>query len=116
MTHSGAEEEFLLETEETKRTKLTEGAVVLQMQTEAVDRLKILETRKFKLSKVPIITIGGSKMWVNGWIAKTAPLNQSQPLPTPESGTTCDICQREFLDKRRLAIHKNVHLKTSSKS
>ncbi|KAI5172454.1 hypothetical protein NEFER03_1557 [Nematocida sp. LUAm3] len=106
---SAVEEEFI-ETEEIKRSRPTEGILVLQMQAEAAEKLKSVKTRHFELKKVPITTIGGSKLWTNRWTSSSPPLNTTNS-PVEKEKNICDVCSREFLDKRRLAIHKNVHLK-----
>ncbi|OAG28876.1 hypothetical protein NEDG_01015 [Nematocida displodere] len=113
---SGIEEEFIAETEDTKRSKPAEGSAVLQMQTEAVEKLKAISTRAFQHTKASIATVGGSKLWVNSWCSPDAPKNQKATGEPIEASTTCNICQRVFLDRRRLAIHKNVHMKTESKN
>jgi len=106
------EEEAVLETEETKKTKATEGSAIIQSQTEAVEKLCQVQTRKYTRAKVPLSTVGGTELWVQMWMSSTPPLNQSQAQSSAQDGqSVCEVCGREFLDRRRLAIHKNVHLK-----
>lgn len=111
---SVAEEEFVPETEETKKAKPTEGLLVLHTQMETAKKLKQLTTRAFKLTKVPVVTVGGEKMWVLKWASNSEPHNKKDKLEQPKKDCICDICNRSFLDRRRLAIHKNVHGKTKS--
>ncbi|KAI5180121.1 hypothetical protein NEOKW01_0450 [Nematocida sp. AWRm80] len=107
----GQEEETNIELEESKRARPSEGSIVLQQQMEATEALQALQTRKFTFERVPITTAGGSKLWTYQWVTKSARLNKpNEPVPVEQ---VCDICNREFADSRRLAIHKNVHLKAA---
>ena len=84
---------------------------MLQLQTDAVEKLIPLKTRRFAHTKVAVTTVGGSTLWVKSWTSDSAPLNTLSP---GESSKVCSVCHREFLDRRRLAIHKNVHTKEDS--
>ncbi|KAI5190765.1 hypothetical protein NECID01_1132 [Nematocida sp. AWRm77] len=103
--------EIEADVEDTKKAKSTEGSAVLHMQAKAVEKLKALQTRHFTQTQLPIVTVGGAKLWVRGWSSATGPLNKAEHREREKTPKVCNICSREFLDNRRLAIHKNVHTK-----
>lgn len=88
--------------------KPTEGSGVIQMQSEAVEKLKGIKTRRYKEAVLSVRTVGGGILEVKGWTTEEKAKSKSKKK---ESGYQCDICSREFADRRRLAIHKNVHTK-----
>ncbi|EHY64820.1 hypothetical protein NERG_02223 [Nematocida ausubeli] len=99
------------ELEEKRRTegqKPTEGSAVIQMQLEAVEQLKGITVRKYIPSNIVINTVGGSKMKLKGWSTETKPNITAEPVKQMH---TCNICKKSFIDKRRLAIHMNMHEK-----
>lgn len=101
--------------EKNKKAKISEGSYVLQMQREEIAKLQKTATRTFKRMLVPIKTVGGGEMWVWAWGSEHKPMNKSKRERSPAAiSCTCEVCGRTFLDKRRLAIHKNVHLKASA--
>jgi hypothetical protein len=103
--------------ERSKRAKISEGVCVLQMQSEVVDKLRKMGTRKFKRKMTKTRTIGGRDLWVWAWETEQVPVNKSgKEKGIEREKCVCDVCGRTFLDKRRLAIHKNVHLKGGDES
>lgn len=109
------EEIFLMkegsELEEKKKLegqKPTEGSGVIQMQNEAIEKLKGLKTRTYKASILHVKTVGGGILEVKGWTTEEEAKSKTKQQ---ESGYLCDFCSREFSDRRRLAIHRNVHTK-----
>ncbi|EIJ87710.1 uncharacterized protein NEPG_02339 [Nematocida parisii ERTm1] len=93
--------------------KPTEGSAVIQMQKEAVEQLKGVSIRHYIESDVVIRTVGGSKLKLKGWSTETKPKVASEPVKPIH---TCHICDKTFVDKRRLAIHMNMHEKKSTEN
>lgn len=109
------DEETALEAEETnedtKRSKPTEGSAVIQQQADAVEEQRQLTSRKYSRVSAGIPTVFGGAVRVSAWASSEAPHNEKKDSPPLDTKCICEICHREFLDKRRLAIHRNVHLK-----
>ncbi|KAI5190390.1 hypothetical protein NEMIN01_1014 [Nematocida minor] len=100
----------LEEKRKTEGQKPTEGSAVIQMQSEAVDKLKGIVTRKYKETTLLIRTVGGAFLETKGWTTEEKPKSKKEQ---EETVYACDVCSRSFADKRRLAIHKNVHAKAA---
>ncbi|KAH9385161.1 uncharacterized protein NEMAJ01_0057 [Nematocida major] len=99
------------ESEEKRKTegqKPTEGSAVIQMQNEAVDKLKSVTTRRYKKTTLLVRTLGGSLLEMNGWASEEKA--HTKPEKT-KPGHVCAICNKSFADKRKLSAHKSVHEK-----
>lgn len=96
-----------------KRGKMTEGAYVLQLQGEAVEKLRAVSTRMFRHSLVPIKTVSGGELFVWVWESDRKAVNKSKrEKSTEDKGFSCNVCRRVFTDRRRLGIHKKTHEKS----
>lgn len=86
--------------------KPTEGSAVIQMQSEAVDKLKRMETRKYTESVLSIRTVGGSVLRVKGWSTEEEPKTLGKNI---KKDYVCDICSKDLTDEKELNIHKEEH-------
>ncbi|KAM0673033.1 hypothetical protein GVAV_003524 [Gurleya vavrai] len=103
-----SEPESQLMPEKPRKHRGTETLNVIKQQNIAVREYKDLRVRKFREEYVDVETIGGHPIRIKCWVSDEKP-QVKRPKPKEPEMIACDICGREFDERRKMLIHARSH-------
>jgi hypothetical protein len=89
-----------------EKKKFNDGATVINDQMKAIEELKKLPVRKFRLEKVAIDTLSGKSLYTKMWVTDEEFFKKGEK---EKESFKCEICEKEFDKKSKLTFHMRYH-------
>lgn len=94
-----------------KRRSGNDGIIALTAQNDAFRPFKGMTVRKFKKVSFDYDTAGGNPVRLALWVSEEAPKHFPQSSTKKHEIHTCEICEKQFKEKRNLQKHLATHEK-----
>lgn len=97
-----------IENSSAERRRASEDISVLSEQIKAIERLKGVPVRHFRLESVMIDTVSGEPLTAKMWVTEDEP---PRPLKKEKERFECEFCHKVFDKRHKMLLHARFHNK-----